>query len=137
MDNTDTIIYVMHSLNEQAYVFDIDKEIYAVRVDPENWVLNQEGSFIFDASLEVTGIDNLNKFSTMAKLYPNPSSNQFMLDLTFEGTQLQIIDQLGRLVLEKNLIGKNHIINHDLASGTYTVVLRNSTDEGTLQLLVP
>jgi len=127
----------MHSLNGQAYVFDIDKEIYAVSVDPENWVLNQEDSFIFDASLKVTGIDNLNKFSTMAKLYPNPSPNQFMLDLTSEGAQLQIIDQLGRLVLEKNLKGKNHIINHELASGAYTVVLRNSIYEGTQQLLVP
>jgi len=137
MDNTDTIIYVMHSLNGQAYVFDIDKEIYAVRVDPENWVLNQEGSFTFDASLEVTGIDKLNQFSTMANLYPNPSINQFMLDLTSEGAELQIIDQLGRLVLEENLKGKNHIINHELASGVYTVLLRNSLYEGTQQLLVP
>ena len=137
MDNTDTIIYVMHSLNGQAYVFDIDKEIYAVRVDPENWVLNQEGSFVFDASLEVTGIDKLNQFSTMANLYPNPSANQFMLDLTSEGAELQIIDQLGRLVLEENLKGKNHIINHELASGVYTVLLRNSLYEGTQQLLVP
>ncbi len=137
MDNTDTTIYVMHSMGNQSFLFDIDKDIYDVRIDPENWVLNEEGNFVFDASLKHTGISSLTAFNSFAKLYPNPSTNQFTIELNDESAEMMVIDNVGRVVLEQHLIGKIHTIQHDLASGIYSVYLSSQSTEVVQQLLVP
>lgn len=137
MDNSDTIIYVMNSYNGQAFVFDIDKEIYAVSVDPENWVLNEVGSFSKDENLEITGLHDLNDFNRLAKLYPNPSKNQFNIELKEDYVEMIILDNLGRKVMEKQLDGKTHKIQHELPSGVYSVYLSTRTQEAVQQLMVP
>ncbi len=62
-------------------------------------------------------------------LYPNPTKEAFTLELTGnEATfNLQLIDQLGRVVQEWNqLEGTNHTFDTSrLASGFYTVIARN------------
>ncbi len=62
-------------------------------------------------------------------LYPNPTKEAFTLELTGddEPFNLQLIDQLGRVVQEWNqLEGTNHTFDTSrLASGFYTVIARN------------
>lgn len=125
MDNSDTVIYVMNSVNGQSYVFDIDKEIYAVDIDPENWVLNMKNSFVADPSLEITGISDRAKEAILFKLYPNPSKNYFNVMLESKMGEVQIFDNLGRLVMDFPITQGEQKVEHTLSAGVYTLLIQS------------
>jgi hypothetical protein len=136
MDNSDTVIYVMNSVNGQSYVFDIDKEIYAVDIDPKNWVLNMKNSFVADPSLEITGISDRAKEAILFKLYPNPSKNYFNLALEAKEGEVQIFDNLGRLVMDFPASQGEQKVEHALSAGVYTLLVQSEGISATKHLVI-
>lgn len=136
MDNTDTVIYVMNNANGQSFVFDIDKEIYAVDVDPENWVLNQKNNFVADASLEITSVRSDVSNQTLFTIYPNPSEDFFTFNAEVESGEVLILDNLGRAVMNFSIVQGSQKVVHKLSAGVYTVLLQHQGQRKAQQLLI-
>ena len=81
------------------------------------------------------GINPFTKNAFAANLYPNPSTDNFTLDVsTGDMVNMVIYDQLGRQVMEgKRFSSTISIDNHNLAAGIYLVKL--STDTGKTTIL--
>ena len=123
IDNSDTIIRVNNTYNNQQYAFNIDKEVYSISVDPDNWIINQSGSFVKDISFETvtTGIIQQNLISTLS-IYPIPNHNEFTLKNAYnEAGLLRILNNLGQQVFIKNVQAGVNQINHNLIPGVYFV----------------
>lgn len=59
-------------------------------------------------------------------VYPNPAKNELMLKNLATGEQIinvKIIDNIGRLVLEKTNLGNNNSINFNLPMGIYSIII--------------
>ncbi len=131
INGSDTIIRVKNSINNQQYTFNIDKEIYAVSVDPDNWVLNKAGSFIknddfTEAINVVSGIRSEEKLNLA--IYPNPNHDFFNLEnKELDGGQLNIINDLGQLVFQQEINSGMNIIHHNLPEGVYFVTVQLSS----------
>ena len=84
----------------------------------------------FDGAFEYSKIIavDCNK-TTVFSIYPNPIENVFLLNSTYAGS-ISLIDQAGRVVLERRIIaGKNIIQSDQIASGSYIafITLKNGT----------
>lgn len=81
------------------------------------------------------GINPFTKNAFAANLYPNPSTDNFTLDVsTGDMVNMFIYDQLGRQVMEgKRFSSTISIDNHNLSAGIYLVKL--STDTGKTTIL--
>lgn len=58
-------------------------------------------------------------------MMPNPATNAIRLDRSYEATSYTLIDQLGRTIRIAKLQRDNFINVHDLANGTYTILIRD------------
>ena len=121
LDGTDTIIYVVNSVNNQQYSFQIDKEIYTVSVDPNNWVLNKNGVFIKDEFLVYTGIaDRKPVIDNLINIFPNPSDGAVHLVLDNESVKFVLVHDLaGRIIRKIDLKQGDNFLELNLASGVY------------------
>ena len=63
-----------------------------------------------------------------ALYYPNPTADQFTLELPFAVQSVTIYDSEGKAVrkVEKPLAGANVILVNDLAAGFYTIRILNN-----------
>jgi aminopeptidase N len=120
LDGSDTIIHVVNTYPGQTFLFNISKDVYAISVDPENWVLNKSNAWIEDANLIHTALLSLE--NGQIKLYPNPSKEIFTIELeNSQNHKLEIFDLLGRKYFEQNINNKIEQIHHKLPSGIYVV----------------
>jgi len=84
-----------------------------------------------------TGVETINGAENMAAItaYPNPARDNVTINITgvqgVEGT-LQLVDALGRTVLEQQINTAEQTINtSSLANGIYTIVFRDAHAAGT------
>lgn len=123
IDNSDTTIRVRNTYNNQHYLFDIDKEVYAINIDPNNWIINRENNFVKDVNFITinTGIRNQDLITNLS-IYPNPSKSEFVLNNNNnENGVLVVLNNLGQKVYSKNIIGGSNTIKHQLIPGVYFV----------------
>lgn len=72
----DTMVRVLHSVNEETYLFDMLHAVDSIQIDPDDWVLNQ-----------VVGIQEIarKKGSREAfSIYPNPGQGMNTFELLDE-----------------------------------------------------
>ena len=125
LDGSDTSIHVINTVNNQQYFFPIDKEIYTVSVDPDNWVLNDEGQFLKDASLSYTSIANIGGFDAgIIEMYPNPNKGMFNVKLhTPTNLSASVYDLSGReLKTLQFSTGDNQVVL-DVVPGVYFLAI--------------
>jgi hypothetical protein len=138
LDGTDTTIYVVNTVNNQQYFFPIDREIYTVSIDPDNWILNRGGVFEKDESLIFIGVSAITNFDNrVIEMYPNPS-NGIVHFFIHQDLQLDmgIFDLSGRKLEDVNLTQGDNQIELNFAAGIYFVVLDYNGNRYVEQLLI-
>lgn len=117
-DLSDTIVRVFHGNLTENYSIYLTKNVSAIEVDPNNWLLNQEGSIIVGT---IESELNANYFC-----YPNPVMD--ILNIRTETVQeFTLSDISGKVVMKiQTSTGQNNIDVSGLNSGLYW--LRNNTD---------
>jgi hypothetical protein len=84
-----------------------------------------KNSFVADPSLEITGISDRAKEAILFKLYPNPSKNYFNVLLEAKMGEVQIFDNLGRLVMDFPITQGEQKVEHTLSAGVYTLLIQS------------
>jgi len=81
------------------------------------------GSGGCDSTLSINQFENNNQVN----IYPNPTSNNFIIETTYTDKQtLQLFDVNGKLVLTQTINGKTNIDASNLAEGVYNLSLINA-----------
>jgi aminopeptidase N len=94
----DTIVSGYHNMNEELFVFNVNKTVEKVVIDPDNWVLNGLGTV-----QELVGIDQEKIVHT---LYPNPNNGQFSIILpeAYEGrVYLEVYNSVNQLIKAESI----------------------------------
>lgn len=116
-DATDTIIYLHQTGNMNSFALPITKEITAIQIDPDNWVLNQVGSITVGIETET----ELQNFT----LIPNPASEK--LNLFIPCTEkvnrlITIFDLTGRKMIDiKSDLNAIEMDISELTAGSYLI----------------
>lgn len=123
LDGSDTVLHIVNTVNNQQYFFPINKEIYTVSVDPDNWVLNREGSFAKDELLLYTGIASRNNVDdSFVKVFPNPSTGSFSIqNERADEIDFSIFTVEGKLLQEGSLKGNGVFNLSNYTAGVYYV----------------
>lgn len=122
-DNTDTIIQLYQTDNVNTFMLPITKEIGLIQIDPNNWVLNQNGSI-------TTNIDKP-KNAAAFTFGPNPTREK--LNLNFinangEESKITLLNIIGEVVLSQTVTEPNSVLDlRDLTSGTYFIHVTNAS----------
>ena len=120
--NWDTTIVVNPSFSGEMFTLTINRAIDSIQLDPENWVLNQEGI--------ISGLSE-NKLHPQIELFPNPAANEITLKLPKELTlnRISLYNTAGRLILDQQ--GGSKINVSQLPNGIYFINLL--TDKGSFR----
>jgi len=115
-----TIRFDLNSNTEQFSLYNLGTLTGSINIDPKNWVINKVGSITQDPNL-IVGTTLINALIEI-KLFPNPSSEYFMVQNLPEGEfEMKICDASGRL-MKTQKVSNNQTFNlTGLKVGTYIV----------------
>jgi hypothetical protein len=118
----DTIIKLYHAANNETFKIPLINSISGIVVDPNNWVINGNGSIINDI---------LNNKAINFMLFPNPCDENleiYLPDAKNEKYTISIFDICGKEILsEKILMNDKNKINIDfLQKGIYFIEIKNA-----------
>ncbi len=119
----DTTVIVNQQSNNQSFKILYTKTPTAIVVDPNNWVINQNGTVSLNI---VTAINPVDPASAGVKIYPKPAKSNIIVELpttTFQ--QLQILDVQGRVMHKESIgTGVNKLnVKLNIPAGTYSIYL--------------
>lgn len=103
----------------------------------------ENGLYIFSFNV-TTGIDELDDRNVQLSVYPNPTSNQVILELNLakkEDVEVRFTDATGKLILSDKLKGITHKLQKEysltgLADGFYLVTVISNTNSTTKKLKI-
>jgi hypothetical protein len=117
-----TIRFDITGNTNQYFIPNIGAVTNVVAIDPNNWVINKNGTNITDVNF-VTEINefSLNEFIT---IYPNPTANAVQIELPKElaNCSLKITDLNGKILKKVNVSNSTKISLENYLSGTYLFV---------------
>lgn len=127
----DTTIKVYNEYSEQAYFAYVSDSVTGITIDPDNWILDKVISNVHDQALLNVGNVEPGKL----KAYPNPSKDDWHLELLPTNAALTLTDVNGKLVWQGNS-GKGNITipGRQLPSGLYSLKL--TTNDGKNETLL-
>ena len=112
----DTTVRLFQSDNMETFVIPLSNKVSTIIVDPDNWILNQEGT--------VDSVDSPGNDKSLFSLYPNPA--QETINITFNTKlyrsekTLEILDLTGRQILKFKTYSNSIPINiTSLSRGIY------------------
>ncbi|MCG8574206.1 MAG: T9SS type A sorting domain-containing protein [Flavobacteriales bacterium] len=95
--------------------FTFSEKIVSIEFDPNNWVINQDGSITEDTELVEIPEQGL-----LAKIYPNPATEFLYIENKGELFDYQIVNSSGKVVLQGQLpSGETTIPLNGLSQGAY------------------
>lgn len=111
----DTTVKIMSDAPEVFFDFAYNRSVSIIKIDPDQWILNQEGSITMDNTLSVS-----ESALPSAAIYPNPATEQLTLEGFGTGEKVSVIDQTGKTVKQFNITQQPQTVAiGDLASGVY------------------
>ncbi len=118
------------SSNGQIFTIPFSEPLYTVTFDPNNWIINQNGSVSEDADM----VASLPELENLISIYPNPASSYLTIQNKTNSNQLTIFDLNGKLVKTYPLEnGLNTIDLKSFSKGTYIVKIDNFSREIVIQ----
>ena len=108
----DTIIRYSPSANTDIVKFIIPNTVNAIAIDPDNWIVNEEGTIV---------VGNRKIEANLLNIYPNPA-NEILYIQNLNNSEIQIFDISGKLIFENQAISGN--LNIDVSnynSGLYFI----------------
>lgn len=128
--NGDTVVRVYNDMATQNYSLNWDKTITGLAIDPDNQILNKNGSIANDPKLSVAifDVDNI-------KVFPNPAGDTWQISGLPSDAELELTDIYGRKVWKgRSRIGT--IPAKHLPAGIYILTIQvNSTKPHQLKLV--
>ena len=131
----DTVIRVMHQAAVETYTIPLQDSVTAIVCDPNNWLINKTIGPVRDATLGVisnttstVGLDAINETTPEITVGPNPCKDRLSINSnSIAGSiQINIYDNLGKLVLQKNADNKTVLWLNDLKPGVYQIQIKNN-----------
>lgn len=101
-------------------------------------VITKDNCTIESECVQVRGLGVVSFIRGGIFLYPNPSKNSIEIESQrFNLKQVQILSVIGEVVVDKHLPNsKSSLINFELESGTYVVLIRDENDQRYSQRLI-
>lgn len=133
----DTIIRVEINSNlDQFYISNVGELTTLTKVDPNNGIINQNGTVVKDLNL-VTSLNEIVENETYLMVYPNPSNGIYTLEVSGQGKhQLSIYDSKASKIMSKEMEFQEIIDLSKLPSGYYILHLENEAGEKRIETLV-
>lgn len=133
----DTIIRVPVNSNlAHYYIPNIGELISLSKVDPQNAIINQNGTIVKDLNF-VTSINEIGEYEDYLKVYPNPSNGVYNVVINAEGNhKISIYDTKARKILVKDIEKQDWIDLSALTSGYYILHVENQAGERRIETLI-
>lgn len=123
--NADTTIRFDITANSNIFqINNIGTINNSINIDPNNWVVNQNGSITMNNSL---GLEESETFEYLS-LYPNPVNEFLTLSYIGDNGQFEIYDMQGRLKANGELSNPGIINTKELTKGNYLLVLKTGNN---------
>lgn len=113
----DTLIRYTPNSNVDVVKFVISHQISNISIDPDNWIVNEEGTIV---------VGNSKYNNTFVQVYPNPA-NEILFIENLSNAYIQIFDIRGQLLFEKYSVSNN--VNIDVSNyntGIYFLKISNN-----------
>jgi len=122
----DTMVKVYSTIDTQVFSFNWSATMTGAALNPDVWTLcRQFGAITRDVTLGVNDIMPRN-----IKVHPNPSGNNWQIELLPEGTRLTLLDMNGRTEWQGiSSKGRTTIPGERLPAGNYLLRLNGGTEE--------
>jgi len=108
---------------EGTFVFTFPEEVDDINIDPNNWIINQDGFVVENMELA-----SLIEQDVEIGIYPNPASDilNIRLNESLQNTNYTILNDAGQIVLEGQFNSSvNSIDISELAAGVYHLSVLN------------
>ena len=129
-DNTTQLVRLRQAQAVSAYTLPVPagKTVVGIRVDPNQWVLNAEGTVVRDSGLVLSTASSTR--APRLAVYPNPCHDALTLtDLRARATA-EVIDATGRVVRRQSVEPRQpRLATASLPAGLYHLRLTYSTGE--------
>ncbi|MCF6246165.1 MAG: T9SS type A sorting domain-containing protein, partial [Desulfobacula sp.] len=124
----DTIIRIPISNNTQQYsIPDLGNVIQLSQIDPNNWIINNQGAITHDQNFTAVGLDEINK-NIEFSISPNPSSGVFKIEANQEGIiEVSVYDLNGRNISSFTFSKDSSFDLSQEENGYYIVHLTNES----------
>jgi aminopeptidase N len=131
--NADTTVLVNNNANIQNVVFNWDKPVDHIEIDPHNYIINRTDSIKRDYALTINGFD-----TGLCLVYPNPTHDYWLIDGMPQYCDLKLLDVQGRVVWQGATTNNNSVkVNSVLLSkGIYLLhISKEGNKSNTLKLV--
>lgn len=127
----DTTIRIYSNQPVQYVLFNWNKQMSGMLIDPDNNILNREGTISREAYLSI-GKVNMEEIKT----FPNPARDTWQVNGLPDEALVRLYNTAGQLVWErKHTTGNMSIPAHNLPSGNYQLVIYDHSKAGTRKLV--
>jgi aminopeptidase N len=124
---SDTIIrFGIYNNQSQFIVPNAANFLNVNSIDPNNWIINKNGSIVKDGNFTV-GI-NENSATEAVLVYPNPTADVVRIEVMHD-SKLVVIDPTGRVLFQQTATSGTQIDLSTYASGTYIFQLTDLVNQ--------
>ncbi|MEI8280119.1 MAG: M1 family aminopeptidase [Bacteroidota bacterium] len=129
----DTVVRVVNDQTSQIYSFNWDRSMTTMVIDPNDWILDLEGTITHDPSLVSVG--QISKPNITVQ--PNPATHTWSLQHVPYGTSLQLTDISGRVLWEMENVEQStvNIPAAQLSAGLYLLQTISGMQKYTMKLV--
>lgn len=134
----DTIIRFDVTNNMNQYMIpNVGVVTNLVSIDPNNWVINQNGTISNDPTFSVLAETLTNEAAGEMNFFPNPTNDQLTITSTYaNNSNYSVVDLSGREITSGHFSGTVHISLPQISDGTYLVTVRSGAMVKTERLII-
>lgn len=123
----DTIIKVDITQNSNTYIIPTTKTITDLQFDPNNWLLNKDGSVTVNPTLVSLSSGSV-AFENAIQIYPNPCIDEIILQSSMTTpSAVEVRDIAGRLILQEALHADLHLNTSSWSKGIYFITVNHDS----------
>ena len=112
--------------NGQIFTIPFDAPLSSIQFDPNNWIINSNGTVTEDANM----VASVSEFDLDFLVYPNPVTETLNIDNPTTQTQMRLYSSNGKLISTYNITkGLNTINLKPLAKGIYIISIGDYIQE--------
>jgi aminopeptidase N len=131
----DTTIKVMHSQAVENYSLVVSGTVTGIVCDPNNWIINQPGTAVKDATLGVTTEALAEMELTPVTIGPNPANDRISIHAPQQSGIVEMFDHTGKLILEKQVDCEVDVDVSMLPTGFYIVRVKTAAHDISVKLV--
>ena len=121
-----TIRFDIQELSNSYLIPQIGKVKDIKKIDPYNWLINNEDSIIFDAKFEIYSDSINSSYKSVIKVFPNPTDSYFeVYTKTAELHSITISDLMGKIIDEQQFTKAIKFDSSFYINGIYIIKVKS------------